>query len=59
MKLVGGVEVYYDSPRSSEDKLPPIFEGYLVGFIDKENVALSPSHLLRLIYRNKLYEVSP
>ncbi len=59
MKFVGGVKVYYYPPRGSKDKLPPIFKGYLVGFVDKENVTLSPSHLLRLIHRNELHEVSP
>ena len=46
-------------PRGSKEELPPIFEVYLVGFVDEENVSFASSYLLRLVDANKLNHIPP
>ena len=39
--------------------MSPVFEVYLVGFVDEENVSLSSSYLLRLVDAYKLDHIPP
>ena len=39
--------------------MSPVFEVYLVGFVDEENVSLSSSYLLRLVDADELDHIPP
>ena len=39
--------------------MPPIFEVYLVGFVDEQNVSLASSYLLRLVDADELDHIPP
>ena len=58
VELVGWVVVDDCLARRSEHELPPIFQGELVGFVNKQDVTLAAPHLLRLVHRDELNEVA-